>query len=177
MMGWDYVSELWPPSGLLFIPQVMCEHGEPWWWWCQLGITPDSSTRALCQSYQQRHLEKVGRMDEGVRILPIRIWNISRDLQHAVKSWDFQLYFQSEGKCAVDFLSPLKIHCLGRLWTRDPWVQWQAVKESSMPAEKFENPWYRQLSALDWQPCHARRNHLAVSLFCGCVVVLVNFKF
>jgi hypothetical protein len=22
---------LWPPTGLLFIPQVIYEHGEPWW--------------------------------------------------------------------------------------------------------------------------------------------------
>jgi hypothetical protein len=30
-MGWDYVSELQPPSGLLFIPQMIYEHGEPRW--------------------------------------------------------------------------------------------------------------------------------------------------
>jgi hypothetical protein len=28
-MGWDYVSELRPPMGLLFIPRVICEYGEP----------------------------------------------------------------------------------------------------------------------------------------------------
>jgi hypothetical protein len=27
----DYVSELQPPMGLLFMPQVIYEHGEPWW--------------------------------------------------------------------------------------------------------------------------------------------------
>jgi hypothetical protein len=27
-MGWDDVSELQPPTGLLFIPQVIYEHGE-----------------------------------------------------------------------------------------------------------------------------------------------------
>jgi hypothetical protein len=27
-MGWDYVSELRPPTGLLFIPQVIYEHEE-----------------------------------------------------------------------------------------------------------------------------------------------------
>jgi hypothetical protein len=32
----------------------------PWWWWYRLGITPDSSTRSLWQSYQQGHLGKVG---------------------------------------------------------------------------------------------------------------------
>jgi hypothetical protein len=30
-MGWDYISELRPPTGLLFISQVIYEHGEPWW--------------------------------------------------------------------------------------------------------------------------------------------------
>jgi hypothetical protein len=28
-MGWDYVPELRPPTGLLFIPEAMYEHGEP----------------------------------------------------------------------------------------------------------------------------------------------------
>jgi hypothetical protein len=36
-----------------------------------LGITPDSSTRAVWKSYQQRHLELVAGMDEGIRILHI----------------------------------------------------------------------------------------------------------
>jgi hypothetical protein len=30
-MGCDYVSELRQPTGLLFIPQVIYEHEEPWW--------------------------------------------------------------------------------------------------------------------------------------------------
>jgi hypothetical protein len=91
MMGWDYVSELRSPTGLLFIPQVICEHGEPWLWWCRLGITPDSSTRALWQSYQQRHLDQVGVMDEGVRISPISICSTSKNLLHAVKSYNMGL--------------------------------------------------------------------------------------
>jgi hypothetical protein len=55
MMWWD-VSGPRSPTGLLFILQVIYGHGEPRWWWCQLGKTPDSSTSALWQSYQQRHL-------------------------------------------------------------------------------------------------------------------------
>jgi hypothetical protein len=31
LMGWDYVSELQPPMGLLFILKVIHENGEPWW--------------------------------------------------------------------------------------------------------------------------------------------------
>jgi hypothetical protein len=72
MMGWEYVPELLPPPALLFIPQVIYERGEPWWWWCRLGMNPNSSTRALWQSYQQRYLGHVGGLDEGVRILPIQ---------------------------------------------------------------------------------------------------------
>jgi hypothetical protein len=30
-MGREYVSELRLPTGLLFIPQVIYKHGEPWW--------------------------------------------------------------------------------------------------------------------------------------------------
>jgi hypothetical protein len=29
-MGWDNISEL-RPRGLLFIPQIIYAHGEPWW--------------------------------------------------------------------------------------------------------------------------------------------------
>jgi hypothetical protein len=46
--------------------------GELWWWWCQLGITPGLPTRAHWQSYQQRHLKRVGGMAERMRILCIR---------------------------------------------------------------------------------------------------------
>jgi hypothetical protein len=48
---------------LLFIPQVTYwyEHAEPWWNDTD-GKTPDLSTRALWQSYQQSHL--VAKQDE-----------------------------------------------------------------------------------------------------------------
>jgi hypothetical protein len=29
-MGWGYVSELRPPTGLLFIRPMICERGDPW---------------------------------------------------------------------------------------------------------------------------------------------------
>jgi hypothetical protein len=66
-MEWDYVSELRPPTGLFFIPQVMYEHVitmvERYW----QGKAIDSYTRALCQSYQQSHLaEKQGELGEGM---------------------------------------------------------------------------------------------------------------
>jgi hypothetical protein len=80
MIWGDDVSELRPPTALLFTPHVIGERGEPWWWLYRLGITPDSFTRALWQSYQQRYLGQGGGKNEGVRILPISIWNTSRDL-------------------------------------------------------------------------------------------------
>jgi hypothetical protein len=35
-------------------------------------MTPDSSTRTLWHSYQQRYLGQVGGINEGVKILPIQ---------------------------------------------------------------------------------------------------------
>jgi hypothetical protein len=68
------ISELQP----IVYPRVNVS-GELWWWWCWLGITPDLSTRAHWQLYQQRHLKRVGGMDEGMRILRIQyLWYVSR---------------------------------------------------------------------------------------------------
>jgi hypothetical protein len=55
-MGWDYVSELWPPTGLLFNPQVIYEDWEPLWNDIEGGWNLNSSIKALWQSYQQNHL-------------------------------------------------------------------------------------------------------------------------
>jgi hypothetical protein len=48
-MGSDYISELWPPAGLLFIPQVIYEYGVPWW----NGI--DGKTEELGKNLSQCH--------------------------------------------------------------------------------------------------------------------------
>jgi hypothetical protein len=77
MMGWDWRLRMVAITGLLFIPQVNVS-GEPWWWSCWLGITPDLSTRARWQPYQQRHLERVEGMDKGMRILCIQyLWYVN----------------------------------------------------------------------------------------------------
>jgi hypothetical protein len=70
--------------------------------------TPDSSAKALWQSYQQIHLGASSGINEGVRILLISIFFTSADLLHAVKSYnmDLRLYFPSEGRCAADFCRP-----------------------------------------------------------------------
>jgi hypothetical protein len=66
-MGRDYVSELRPPTGRLFIPQVM------WTWriiveWCRQRKIPDSFTGALWQSYQQSSGSKQAEWAKGLRI-------------------------------------------------------------------------------------------------------------
>jgi hypothetical protein len=127
MMGWDWRLRTGAITGLLFIPRVNVS-GESWWWWCRLGITPGLSTRARWQSYQQRHLERVWGMDEGMKIYVFSIFDTSTDLLHAVNSYDMgpSALLPIRRNVCCGFLSSLKIHRLSRVWTRDPWVQWQA---------------------------------------------------
>jgi hypothetical protein len=147
MMERDYVSELRPPTDILFIPRVICEHGQPWWWCFRLGITPDLSTRALWQSYQHRRLGASRRKGRRVRILPISIWNTSKELYHAVKSYvvGTPASFPIPRKMCCEFLSPLKIHRLGRVWTSDTWVQWQRTKHYAIAAKiNWLVEWYNR---------------------------------
>jgi hypothetical protein len=56
-MGWDLCLRTAATNGLIVHPpQVIYEHGEPWWLWRWLGKTPDLSIRALWQNYQHIHL-------------------------------------------------------------------------------------------------------------------------
>jgi hypothetical protein len=41
-------------------------------YWRAVVVTPDFPTRARWQSYQQIHLERIGGMDEGMKILRIQ---------------------------------------------------------------------------------------------------------
>jgi hypothetical protein len=78
--------------------------GEPWWWLCRLGITPDLPTRALWRSYQQKHLERGGGIDEGMRILLIQYFWYVHGYFTCCKI--LRLYFPSERTCAADFYRP-----------------------------------------------------------------------
>jgi hypothetical protein len=60
------------PTGPLFIPQVIYEHGEPWWNYVEWKT--DSSTKALWQSYQQSFGSKQEERAKGMRILPCKIF-------------------------------------------------------------------------------------------------------
>jgi hypothetical protein len=76
------------------------------------GITPDSSSTALWQSYQQRRLEHIGGMDEGMRISCVQYLRSSTVLLHVVKSYDMGppalLVRPIRRKVCCGFLSPLK---------------------------------------------------------------------
>jgi hypothetical protein len=70
-MGWDCVSELRTPTGPLFIPQEIYEHGEPQWNGVERVKTPDLSTRALYQSYQQSFGSKQKQRAKGMMNLSL----------------------------------------------------------------------------------------------------------
>jgi hypothetical protein len=78
-------------------------------WWCRERKTPDSSTRAVWQSYRQIHL--VAKQEEVTKEMNIALRSISfilrRALQNAAKSYDM-------GSTA---LLPLwRKACCGVLW-------------------------------------------------------------
>jgi hypothetical protein len=71
--GWDWRLRTAAIIGLMFIPRVKVS-GEPWSWWCRLGITPD----LYSYKAQQRHLVRVEGMDEGMRIYRIQyLWYVN----------------------------------------------------------------------------------------------------
>jgi hypothetical protein len=92
--------------------------------WCRLGKTPDLPTRALWQSYQLSHLGETRRNRRKWEFYLVSIsFTLASDfymrkiLRHGASGCT------SEGTCAEDFLSPLKIHRLDRVWTigSHPW--------------------------------------------------------
>jgi hypothetical protein len=122
-LGENDISEPWPSraycSSLGWM--WMESHGDEGAGW---GWLPDLSTRACWQSYQQRHLEQVRGMDEGMRILHIQyLWYINgaftcrKTLWHRTSGFT---YHPKEGVLRI-FIT-LKIHCLSWVWTSDPWV-------------------------------------------------------
>jgi hypothetical protein len=81
-MGWDYVSELRPPTGQLLIPQVTYEHREPWWNDIDNGKY-DSSTWGPWQSYKHEHL--VAKQEE----LAKEIMNLAFEVSLSILRSDF----------------------------------------------------------------------------------------
>jgi hypothetical protein len=129
-MGWNYVSELRPPTGLLFILQMIYEHGEPWW--------NDDADRGKIQTRPpelsgnptNRHLvaSRRSRRNEwvfGVAKYFCSYLQVIFTCRKILRQGPLVL-LPLRTKVCYGLLSPLKIHRLGRVWTYEPWVQWQA---------------------------------------------------
>jgi hypothetical protein len=66
------------------------------------------------------------RRSENFAYLYLKYLTGSLTCRKILRHGTFPLYFPSERKVCCRFASTLKIHRLGRVWTRDNWVQWQA---------------------------------------------------
>jgi hypothetical protein len=148
MMGRDWRLRTAASYGPFVHPRVICDvdHG----WWYQLGLSPNLSTRALWQppvlaGFLSAETSLVatstvwfpairdtsgasGRWAKEMRIEYIRPRWTSRDLltcrkilRHGTSG-----FTSHPKKVCCGFLSPLKIHRLGRARTSNLWVQWQA---------------------------------------------------
>jgi hypothetical protein len=124
---------LWPAA--TNGPIVLLLEGIIWAWrtmveWYRQRKTPDSSTRALWQSYHQR--KRVTQEGLAKKIINFALRRISfilrRLLYHAIKSCDTAptALIPHRRKSCYGYLSTLKFIVLGWVWTREPWVQWQA---------------------------------------------------
>jgi hypothetical protein len=125
MMGWDYVSELRPPMGILLIPQVICEHGEPWWWWCQLGDNSwliHQSSLAVLSAETSGASRRNGRSEnfayQYLKYLKGYL-TCCKLLRHGTSGFTSH---PKEG--ALWILSPLKVYRLGWVRTRVNWLLW-----------------------------------------------------
>jgi hypothetical protein len=99
MMGWDYVSELRPPTGLLFIPRIIREHGEPWWWSCQDKFwLVHQSSLAVLQAETYWASRRNGRRSENFAYQYLKYLKGSLTCRKILTTWDLRLYFPSEGR-------------------------------------------------------------------------------
>jgi hypothetical protein len=127
-MGWDYISEPQPPT-----PPTVHPPGDMWAWRAMMMIMLAEENWFIHQS----SLVKLPTESSGSKYEEWRkewefylfsIWNTLSDLLHAIKSYDMGLLalLPIWRKVCCGFISPLKIHCLSRIWTCDPWIQCQA---------------------------------------------------
>jgi hypothetical protein len=93
-------------------------------WWNDnvvKGKTTDSTTSDIWQQ-----VGGTGERDENLALHNISVhtckWYFTccKILWHGASG-----FIPLQRKACCGFLSPLKIHRLGRVWTRKPWVQWQ----------------------------------------------------
>jgi hypothetical protein len=111
-MGWDYASQMRPPTCLLFIPRVIYEY-EVMMMMMMMVPAGDNNWLDHQSFLTVLPAETSGtsrRNGQRVRIFSISIWNTSRDIQHAVKYYDMgpPPLPPIWRKVCCGFLSPLK---------------------------------------------------------------------
>jgi hypothetical protein len=88
--GWDYVSELQSPTGLLFMPQMIHEYGEPWWSDID-GGTEELGEKLvpmpLCPPQIQYGLTWTWTQTSMVRGWPLTTWAMVRPMHALTKTW------------------------------------------------------------------------------------------
>jgi hypothetical protein len=142
-MGWDYASELLTPTILLSIPQVIYEQGERWWNDDvdreKLLIRPpelsgNPTSRVIW--YQARGMGE----RNGNLVLRSVFVHTCKWFLHAIKSCDTGLpaLLPLRRKACCGFLRPLKIHCICRVWTREPWVQCKHTNHYTTEATVYQ---------------------------------------
>jgi hypothetical protein len=115
--GWEYVSELRPPTGLLFIPQVIYQHGGTRW------SVIDRRKLIRPPGLSGSTISKAGGTGEGNREFGLMKYLYShfeailicrKILRHGttatLKEVELRIY------------RPWKSIALGRVWSREPWV-------------------------------------------------------
>jgi hypothetical protein len=115
--------------GLLFIPQVIYEYGEPWWddndgRGKLLARPPD----ALSQSYQHIHLRasrRNGWKEWGFCLVSISVHTCDFFTCHKTSQHGASDFTSHPKEGVLRILSPLKVYRLGQVCTCNPWFQWQ----------------------------------------------------
>jgi hypothetical protein len=133
MMMMMIMSMWWDVWTMTTNKPIVRSPGDTWaWrnmveWWCWQGKTPDSSTRALWKSYQQRHLIASRRNRQ-------KKWEFNRakyfcSFLQVIFTCCKLLWHGASGITSppkegmLKIFSPLKIHRLGWVGTHNPWVQ------------------------------------------------------
>jgi hypothetical protein len=121
-MGWDYVPELGPPTGLFFIPQViacmsMGSHGEMILTGEISWFVHQSSLAILpAESSSNKATEMITLAFE------ISFFHTSKWFHKCRKILRPRALRLLRRKMCCGYLSPLKIHRLGRSWTGEHWT-------------------------------------------------------
>jgi hypothetical protein len=93
------------PPGDIWARRTMVE-------WYRQSKTPDSSTRAIWQSYQQSPTSKQEKWEKEMIQLALRSIFVHTSqvvyVPYNLTTRDFRLYFSSVGRCAANFYRPYK---------------------------------------------------------------------